>query len=257
MSPLSALKSAQNILIITAMEVEAKAIISKLPSPQSFSLHEGLGIAGFRSTIGNHQITVVQSGVGLVNGALTTSYAIDSLKPEVIFLLGVAGALGTHLEIGDAVVATQVLQHDAIYSGEDAEFMAPGELHVSIPKDKRPSPLLETHSLLSGWVILQLADVTNVHSGTILSGSEFVGNTNRKKELASIRTDVLAVEMEAAGVGQIAARRGVPLIVVKTIADRVTPDGSVSSEYLKFSEAAAETAAHIASAIVGVWSGQR
>ena len=250
----SMIRSMNKILIVAAMDVEAKAILAKLPAPQSFSLHDGLGISVFRSTIGNREIALVQSGVGLVNGALTTSYAVDQVKPDAIFLLGVAGALGEQLNVGDTVVAKQVLQHDAVYSGDAVEFMAPGELHVSIPKDERRSPWLVTNPDLSIWVANQLSVIAPVHPGTILSGSEFVGNLARKRELAAITHDGLAVEMEAAGVGQVATKRGIPLVVVKTIADRLRPDGSISSDYLKFAHSASETASHIVSAIVAAWS---
>lgn len=128
--PLSSIKEITRLLVIAAMDVEAKSIQSRLPNTSELVIHPALNIKAVQSSIGNHEIYIIQSGVGLVNAALTTSYAIDTIKPKAILLLGVAGAVTKDLEIGDIVVAEQIIQHDAKYSGESGdELMAPGELH--------------------------------------------------------------------------------------------------------------------------------
>lgn len=94
---------------------------------------------------------------------------------------------------------------------------------------------------------------TKIHHGTILSGSEFVGTAQRKNEISRIDERAYAVEMEAAGVGQIASKLKTPLMVVKTVADRLNPDNSISSDYLKFSKSAADTASTIVDLIIAEW----
>jgi adenosylhomocysteine nucleosidase len=245
----------ERVVILAAMDIEVEAILKKLPLPQPFSLHEDLRFPSYRSKAGKYDVVLVRSGVGIVNGALATSYAIDRIKPTAVILLGVAGALVDKINVGTTIVAHQILQHDAISScNTTTEFMAPGELHVSLPIDQRLSPWIKTDAMLSDWISNQLSALgSNVRKGTILSGSEFVGDVARKRKLASIVNDALAVEMEAAGVIQVTQRRKVPLVVIKTIADRFSPDVQISSDYLTFINSAAATAAHTASVIINSW----
>lgn len=252
---LKSVKEIKILLVIAAMDVEAKSIYSRLADFSEITIHPVLGLKASRSVIGDHEIYVIQSGVGLVNAALTTSYAIDKTRPNAILLLGVAGAIKKGLEIGDVVIADKIIQHDAIYSGENGdELMAPGELHLSVAPDERVSPPIKTDVDYTGWMANRLVGIdAKVRRGTILSGSEFVGTSQRKHEISKIDEHAFAVEMEAAGVGQIATKLKTPLIVVKTVADRLNPDGSISSDYLRFSKSAADTAATVIDLIIDEW----
>jgi nucleoside phosphorylase len=71
-------------------------------------------------------------------------------------------------------------------------------------------------------------------SGTLLSGSEFVGCYERKLNLSKIDKDVLAVDMESVALAQIAKRFNKSWAVVKTIADGMDDQGIVSIDYLTF-----------------------
>ncbi|MGZ3768634.1 MAG: 5'-methylthioadenosine/S-adenosylhomocysteine nucleosidase [Bdellovibrio sp.] len=248
-------KEIKKLLVIAAMDIEAKSIFSRLSDPSEFSIHSVMGIKAVRSVIDSHEIYLTQSGVGLVNAALTTSYAIDTVKPDAILLLGVAGAVRKELEIGDVVVADKIIQHDAKYSGENGdELMAPGELHLSVAPEKRVSPPIVTDFGYTNWLASRLQNVdSRVHRGTVLSGSEFVGTAVRKNEISKIDEHAFAVEMEAAGVGQVASKLKIPLAVVKTVADRLNADDSISSDYVRFSKSAADTAAIVIDLIIAEW----
>ncbi|MGZ3771081.1 MAG: 5'-methylthioadenosine/S-adenosylhomocysteine nucleosidase [Bdellovibrio sp.] len=249
------IKQIKKLLVIAAMDIEAKSILSRLTDPSEFTVHSVLGMKAVRSVIDNHEIYLTQSGIGLVNAALTTSYAIDAVKPDAILLLGVAGAVIKELEIGDVIVADKIIQHDSKYSGENGdELMAPGELHLSLAPADRVLPPIKTDMDYATWLTKRLHGVdSRVHRGTILSGSEFVGTAARKKEISKIDERAFAVEMEAAGVGQIAAKLKIPLMVVKTVADRLNPDGSISSDYIRFSKSAADTAATVLDLMIAEW----
>lgn len=175
-----------------------------------------------------------------MNAALTTAFIADRLPVDVVLLMGVAGALHADLRVGDLVLADRVIQHDAVCSlPEGMELMAPGQLHVSLPKDQRPEPSLIPDADLRQWFVVLLGAYKahgSVPIGTLLSGNEFAASGARKRQLAEISEHVLAVEMEAAGVAQTARKLGVPFVVTKTIADRLTPDGSIADEYRQFTQ---------------------
>lgn len=238
----------EKILIIAAMDVEFQAVQKLLPNPNTVVIHKQLGIFALEGTFATKRILLVQSGVGLVNAGLTTAYANDWFKPTLLIQLGVAGALSKDLLIGDTVVADKIIQHDSIFSGESMnELMAPGELFLSISPEQRKSPMLltDTHyTHLIKKVLLSQSKIKPI-SGTVLSGSEFVGNSKRKILLSKLDSKACAVEMEAAAVAMIATKFSVPFVVIKTIADRLHPDGSISSDYLKFAESASHKASLI------------
>ncbi len=196
---------------------------------------------------------VAESGIGTVNAALTVALIANKYPIDSILLLGVAGAIQDILKIGDVVLSSKILQHDCFFSGgKKKEYMAPGELFVSLRPEKRVKPEFIVNKTFLSWIesLIDNNVSSKIYKGTILSGNEFVGNSQRKKYLAQVNSEALAVEMEAAGVAQVAKRLKIPFVVIKTIADRLHPDGSVSSDYNKFSTAAARTAAEVISQII-------
>lgn len=235
-------------LVIVAMEVEEAAVLSRLPSSHLVEISNRLGLRARQATVGSYQLLVARSGVGAVNAALTLGFAAERFPLDAVLLLGVAGALRTDFAIGDMVIPERVIQHDAVCSWpEHVELMAPGQLHVSLPKEKRPAPALPADPALYGGLlsVLAAAGIQYRAGGTLLSGSEFVASPARKQELLGGQPDAVAVEMEAAGVAQVARQLGIPFLVVKTIADRLAPDGTIVEDYRQFTQRAAENAAQI------------
>lgn len=68
----------------------------------------------------------------------------------------------------------------------------------------------------------------------MLSGNEFIGSSKRKRFLAKKVPNLIAVEMEAAGLGQVAEKLKLPFVVAKMIAHRLSPDGEVITDYKRF-----------------------
>ncbi len=241
-------KTIGRLLILVAMQAEEDAIISKFPVFSKVEINKNLGIFGKEFKIGELMITVINSGIGIVNAGLAVAFAFENSEFDAVILLGVAGALKSHLEIGEVVLAKAVYQHDSIFSKSDGyEPMAPGFPYLSVEPEDRESPRFDTDSDIYQWLI---SKKSSFKAGVILSGSEFVGSAEAKAKLALHYPDALAVEMEAAGVALVAKKLGLPFAVIKTIADRLNPDGSISSDYKKFLKAAADSAADIFTLIV-------
>lgn len=247
----------RNWLVIVAMDVEEQAVLARLPSYHRVDINPALQIRVNTAAVAGRHVHVARSGVGLVNAALTTAFIADRMPIDMILLMGVAGALHAELRIGDLVLADRVIQHDAVCSlPEGLELMAPGQLHVSLPKAQRPEPSLVPDVQLRQWLTALLdghKEHGRVHTGTLLSGSEFVASGARKRQLAGMYERGLAVEMEAAGVAQTARKLGIPFVVTKTIADRLTPDGAIADEYRQFTQSACENAAQIIELVFGAW----
>ncbi len=220
---------------------------------QDLIISKRLGIYAKEYNLKKYKFIVAQSGVGTVNAALTTAFIVEQYPIDAILLLGVAGALQDFLQIGDIVLASKILQHDSIWSGKEQRIlMAPGELFVSLNQKDREKPefMIDTRFFTSLKSLLESELQSKLNTGSILSGNEFVGDSQRKADLAKIDPNALAVEMEAAGVAQVAKKLRIPFAVIKTIADRLNPAGSINSEYNNFTRLAAKNAARVVDLLI-------
>lgn len=240
----------RDLLILVAMEVEERAILKQVDHEEVL-ISALFGITAKKATVGKHNVWILRSGVGAVNAALATALFMEKVSPDAILLMGVGGALSPDLNMGDIVIARHLVQHDSIFTGENGiELMAPGELFVSLAPHERRAARFAANPVLNIWVKNMLGDSTSVREGTILSGAEFAATATRKQELAGRDPEALLVEMEAAGVAQVALKAGIPFLTVKTVADRLNPDQGVASDYSNFLEAASDHAAQVAHGVL-------
>ena len=191
--------------VLGAMAVEVEAVLDALSEATA---SEVVGVTVTTGRLDGTPIVVARSGVGKVNAALATVALVQAGATGIVFT-GMAGALGAEVHIGDAVVATDLVQHDV-----DATEM--GERLGQIPGEPLSWPADEA-------LADALADAATglcgaVHRGRIASGDVFVADRDRAHDIAAL-FDAMAVEMEGAAAAQAAAKLGVPLAVVRWISD--------------------------------------
>ena len=242
-----------NLLVLVAMEREFNEVLKCFPETHDIIVSKRLGIYAKEYNIKKYKFIITQSGVGTVNAALATALIAEQYPLDAILLLGVAGALQDFLKIGDIVLASKVLQHDSIWSGKEQRvLMAPGKLFVSLNQKDREKPefMIDTRFFTLLKSLLESNPRLKFHTGSILSGNEFVGDFQRKVDITKIDPHALAVEMESAGVAQVAKKLGIPFAVIKTIADRLNPAGSISGEYNNFIQLAAENSMKVVDLLI-------
>ncbi|WP_262368341.1 5'-methylthioadenosine/S-adenosylhomocysteine nucleosidase, partial [Streptococcus pyogenes] len=66
----------------------------------------------YTGRIGKHELIVVQSGVGKVMSAMKEAILVEHFKAQAISNKGSAGAVASHLAIGDVEVADRLVYHD-------------------------------------------------------------------------------------------------------------------------------------------------
>ena len=71
--------------------------------------------------INGKEIIVEKCGIGKVNSALGALEMIKQHQPDLIISSGCAGGADTSLNVGDVVVASSCVYHDA-YCGDNCEF---------------------------------------------------------------------------------------------------------------------------------------
>jgi adenosylhomocysteine nucleosidase len=246
------------LLVIVAMDVEEAAVIEALGAFESWRVSEALNLTAKIFRKGHRSLVLARSGIGLANAAATTALILEKRPVDGIILFGVAGAITENLQIGDLVVATSIIQHDSLFSGEQGfELMAPGCLFVTAALREVESPIFKTDGFFRDWLRTEFAGRLSYFEGAMISGSEFVGSGTRKAELSARHPGSLAVEMEAAGIAVIAKKAGLPFGVLKTIADRLNPDHSVFHDFNAFVKSASDHAARVIQVLWENWSNEK
>lgn len=91
------------------MESEAAPLIEKM---QNVTRREAYGRGVICGALGDVETAAVICGVGKVNAAAGTQYAIDCLGAEKIINIGVAGGLNPSTEVGKIYAIEEVAQYD-------------------------------------------------------------------------------------------------------------------------------------------------
>jgi adenosylhomocysteine nucleosidase len=95
--------------IIGAMETEIAMLKEKMKLKSQRTVAT---LVFYEGMLNESPIVLVKSGIGKVNAAMCAQILIDIFNVGAIINSGVAGALHPDLEVGDIVIATEVMQHD-------------------------------------------------------------------------------------------------------------------------------------------------
>ena len=94
---------------IVAMEKEAKFFIEKLENLKEFNI---IGKKVFQGQLNNKDITLIISGIGKVNSAMSTQILIDKYNVDYVLNFGTCGALDGNFNLGDIFIVKKAVQFD-------------------------------------------------------------------------------------------------------------------------------------------------
>lgn len=204
-----------------------------------------------------HDVVLVLSRIGKVAAATTAALLIERYGAEAIVFTGVAGGLAGSVNVGDVVVARELLQHDLDVSPlfprhevpltGRARFPADADLSDALVAAARAALAAERIGLDSSFAALGI-DNPQVVEGLVVSGDRFVCTAIERSALRSELPDALAVEMEGAAVAQICHDCDLPFAVLRSVSDRAD-----DSAHIDFGRFVAEIAGPLAAAIVRCW----
>ena len=218
----------QIIGIIGAMAIETEGLIAEMTDTRVSTVS---GVTFTEGRLEGRDVVVATSGVGKVFAAICAEAMILRFGVTALLNTGVAGGLSPMLEVGDVVLADEVVQHDMNTTAlGDARGLLSGINIVKIPADTR---------LLKALCAATAALDYNGMVGTVASGDLFVEKPSTKEKLVA-EFDALACEMEGAAIGHVAYVNGVPFAVLRTISD-----GGDGMEFSEFCPLAAKTAVAI------------
>ncbi|QFZ82147.1 5'-methylthioadenosine/adenosylhomocysteine nucleosidase [Variovorax paradoxus] len=243
------------IAIVAAMHEELSALLARMPDEQR------VRVAGRDFWVGHLQgqpVVAVLSRIGKVAAAVTATVLLERFGVRAIVFTGVAGGLAPGVNVGDVVVATELLQHDMDASPIFPKYEVPlmgrsrfaadaaiGDALAAVAEGALRDPVRLVGQKAVDEFHLQSP---TVHRGLLISGDRFVSTTAESGALQRSLPDALAVEMEGAAMAQACHDYGVPFAALRTISDRA--DDAAHGDFTRF---VAEVASRYSLALVDAW----
>ena len=222
--------------IIGAMEIEVTELVHSMDPVHEQKKH---GLTFYVGTLASQQAIVVKCGIGKVNAARTAQILIDEFAVTAIINTGIAGGLSPLLRVGDAVVATALVEHDFDLS---IFGYARGNLQIGAKDQPTQFPADVPLSSTITDAAIRILGKEHVHRGIIATGDQFIAGQERKKALLH-EFRATAAEMEGGAIAHTAFLSGIPFCVVRAISDLA--DGTAAASYDAFEAAAAHASATI------------
>lgn len=194
--------------IITALEEERDAVLDKLPGHKKLD-RDGTGahtfyearVATKRQDGAVYRVIVTSlSGMGPIKGAIKAGAVIQRWSPAHVLVVGIAGGVEGQVELGDAMVASQVADYTL---GKVSEDGIREERWIAYPAD---ADLLDAaYNFKTGWE--DLVDHAQPEPGkprrcigVIASGGDVIASKMQIDVYLADWPKLIGVEMEGGGV---------------------------------------------------------
>lgn len=211
--------SGNPIVVLTALDVEYEAVRVRLEGTRLHRHPQGTRFEVGRLSGGGCRIALGLVGKGNQAAAVLAERAINEFSPAALLFAGVAGALQSHIDLGDVVVATHIYAFHGGTSEDDGFKSRPRVWEISHRADQVARHVARDRAWTGGPGGQEPA----VHFGPIAAG-EVVLNSTTSGHARWIRqnyNDARAIEMEGAGVAQAAhLNSSLPVVVIRGISDR-------------------------------------
>jgi adenosylhomocysteine nucleosidase len=151
------------------------------------------------------RVTFFHGGWGKIAAAASTQYALDRWHPDLLVNLGTCGGFEGAVERDTIILATGTRVYDIVEQmGDPAAALAHYAVDLDLPWLQPPYP-------------------QPVQPGLLLSGDRDLV----PEELADLqaRYDAVAGDWESGAIAYVAARNGVPCLILRGVTDLVGPDG--------------------------------
>ncbi|HGA0246726.1 TPA: 5'-methylthioadenosine/adenosylhomocysteine nucleosidase [Streptococcus agalactiae] len=202
--------------IIAAMEEELKLLVENLEDKSQETVLSNVYYSG---RYGEHELVLVQSGVGKVMSAMSVAILVESFKVDAIINTGSAGAVATGLNVGDVVVADTLVYHDVDLTAFGYDY---GQMSM------QPLYFHSDKTFVSTFEAVLSKEEMISKVGLIATGDSFIAGQEKIDVINGHFPQVLAVEMEGAAIAQAAQATGKPFVVVRAMSDTAAHDANIT-----------------------------
>ena len=167
-------------------------------------------------------MVLLQSGIGKVNAAVSTTLLLSKFAPSKVINIGSAGGYALSLNVGDVVISDQVCHHDV-------DVTVFGYSMGQVPG--MPATYAADDALITeAKAAVARLDLVKAEVGLIGTGDSFMQDPVRVEKVRADFPALLAVEMEAAAVAQVCVKFETPFVVVRALSDIAGKESSQSFE---------------------------
>lgn len=214
------------IAIIGAMEEEVQILRGKMENVQQEVI---AGCEYNVGTLNGVDVVLLKSGIGKVNAAMSTAILLEKFQPTAVINTGSAGGYASELEVGDIVISSDVVHHDVDVTIFGYAYGQVPQMPPTFVADQKLIDIAEKAALnIEGM---------QVAKGLIATGDSFMNDPARVEFVRGKFEQLMAVEMEAAAIAQVAHQFGVPFVVIRALSDIAGKESNISFD--KFLETAA------------------
>lgn len=205
----------QTIAIIGALEKEVREVFAAV---EGATAQAEAGLTVHAGIYNGARLVAVTAGMGTVNAAAAAQHLISKYAADAIIFSGIAGGLNPALHIGDIVIGDTLryLDTDTALIAESAPGLE------EFTSSEQLAGIAESLLLARGYANAAdpATDADSLHylRGTIATGDRFVtGGAMREAAIEATHAD--CVEMEGAAIAHVAAKNGIPCLVLRAISD--------------------------------------
>ena len=149
---------------------------------------------------------------------------IQAYSPDLVINSGSAGGFAPELNVGDIVVATNLIQHDVNLTHFGYEL-------------GQPAGMPAVFEMQNDWYAQALSQVKQIGiqgmQGLIISGDAFIGSDEQSATLMTQFPNAVAVEMEGAAIAQVCHILKTECLVIRAISDHANKASTMTfEEYL-------------------------
>ncbi len=185
-----------------------KEEIAGIKQAMNISDHVRLGkTSAWPGKWGKQNIVLVRSGVGRLRAEDATVQIINRFQPGILISTGYAGAVQPELNVGDLVIADTILEKK-----EGGKYF----------------PDADWLNCARG---ISCPDGVKTVVGGLLTVDTVIHDSATKQKLGE-NHGVQAVEMETSAIAKVAEEKGLPLLSVRVISDRLDQELLDSSSFL-------------------------
>ncbi len=172
-----------------------------------------------------HEVCLLESGIGKVNASLAAEWLAREFKPDLVINTGSAGGIKDGVQVGDFVFADQVCHHDIDVSPIGYQY---GEL----PRLPIFYPIKKTWLELLSKVSTEQQETH--HIGVIASGESFIYHDHQVEQIQKRFKGVVACEMEAAAVAQVCYLHQLDFLILRNLSDVAGSSAPINfSQYIE------------------------
>ena len=209
----------KSILIVVAMEVEAKVLLGKL---DNYVVNEKMGFTFYEGNISDSKVIILLTGVGVINASSAITVAIMGYNPDIVINYGIAGAMSKEIHTKDIIIGTSVCNINSFITSElkEGEGSNPTNWELLTFLSGEKDRYIEYNS---DDRLLELVKDINYNYGNVLYGKIGSGDCwNREVDrilYLNKRYGVIVEDMESISIYTLASKFKIPVISIKIISD--------------------------------------